>query len=328
MRRREFITLLGGVAASWPFAAHAQQAAMPVIGWLGSGSQSEFRRQVAAFLRGVAETGFVEGKTVAIEYRWAEGQYDRLPALAGDLVRQSVAVILSSGGIRPALAAKSATSSIPIVFLSGGGDPVAAGLVASFNQPGGNLTGVNFLANNIVTKQLSLLHELVPEAKKFGVLVNPDSLGDFTVRDLRAAVERLGLQLVVLTATNEREIDEVFAGLRDKPDALIIQTEPFIGGGGRLQQIAALTAREAIPAIYTSRQFTSAGGLISYGADNRDAYRQAGIYVGRILKGAKPADLPVLQPTKFDLVINLKTAKALGLAVPPSLLAIADEVIE
>jgi putative tryptophan/tyrosine transport system substrate-binding protein len=328
MRRREFITLLGGVAASWPFAAHAQQAAMPVIGWLGSGSQSEFRRQVAAFLGGVAETGFVQGKTVAIEYRWAEGQYDRLPALAGDLVRQSVAVILSSGGIRPALAAKSATSSIPIVFLSGGGDPVAAGLVASFNQPGGNLTGVNFLANNIVTKQLSLLHELVPEAKKFGVLVNPDSLGDFTVRDLRAAVERLGLQLVVLTATNEREIDEVFAGLRDKPDALIIQTEPFIGGGGRLQQIAALTAREAIPAIYTSRQFTSAGGLISYGADNRDAYRQAGIYVGRILKGAKPADLPVLQPTKFDLVINLKTAKALGLAVPPSLLAIADEVIE
>ena len=326
MKRREFITLLGGAAAAWPVVARAQQAAMPVIGWLGSGSQSEFRRQVAAFLRGVAETGFVEGKTVAIEYRWAEGQYDRLPTLAGDLVRQSVAVILSSGGIRPALAAKSATSSIPIVFLSGGGDPVAAGLVASFNQPGGNLTGVNFLANNIVTKQLSLLHELVPEAKKFGVLVNPDSVGDFTVRDLSAAVERLGLQLVVLTATSEREIDEVFASLSDKPDALIIQTEPFISG--RLQQIAALTAREAIPAIYTSRQFTSAGGLISYGADNRDAYRQAGIYVGRILKGAKPADLPVQQPTKFELVFNLKTAKALGLAVPPSLLAIADEVIE
>ena len=326
MNRREFISLLGGAAAAWPVVARAQQAAMPVIGWLGSGSQSEFRRQVAAFLRGVAETGFVEGKTVAIEYRWAEGQYDRLPALAGDLVRQSVAVILSSGGIRPALAAKSATSSIPIVFLSGGGDPVAAGLVASFNQPGGNLTGVNFLANNIVTKQLSLLHELVPEAKKFGVLVNPDSVGDFTVRDLSAAVERLGLQLVVLTATSEREIDEVFASLSDKPDALIIQPEPFISG--RLQQIAALTAREAIPAIYTSRQFTSAGGLISYGADNRDAYRQAGIYVGRILKGAKPADLPVQQPTKFELVFNLKAAKALGLIIPPSLLATADEVIE
>src|SRR5262245_10476201 len=231
MRRREFIMLLGGAAAAWPVVTGAQQPAMPVIGWLGSGSQGEFRRQVAAFLGGVAETGFVEGKTVAIEYRWAEGQYDRLPALADDLVRQSVAVIVSSGGIRPALAAKSATSSIPIVFLSGGGDPVAAGLVASFNQPGGNLTGVNFLANNIVTKHLSLLHELVPAAKKIAVLVNPDSVGDFTVRDLRAAVERLGLlQLVVLTATNEREIDEAFASLSDKPDALIIQTEPFISG--------------------------------------------------------------------------------------------------
>jgi putative tryptophan/tyrosine transport system substrate-binding protein len=325
VRRREFITGLAG-AAAWPLAAGAQQPAMPVIGWLGSGSQGDFRGQVAGFLAGVAETGFIEGKTVAMEYRWADGQYDRLSALAGDLVRQSVAVILSSGGIRPALAAKSATSSIPIVFLTGGGDPVAAGLVASFNQPGGNVTGVNFLANNIVTKQLSLLHELVPAAKKFAVLVNPDSVGDFTVRDLTAAVERLGLQLVVLTATNEREIDKVFAGLNDKPDALIIQTEPFISG--RLPQIAALTAREAIPAIYTSRQFTSAGGLISYGADNRDAYRQAGIYVGRILKGAKPADLPVQQPTKFELVFNLNAAKALGLIIPPSLLALADEVIE
>jgi putative ABC transport system substrate-binding protein len=326
MRRREFITFVGSAATAWPVWALAQQMT-PAIGWLGSGSRDTFGRQVAAFHEGIAETGFVEGRTVTLEYRWAEGQYDRLTALAVELVRRQVAVILSSGGIRPALAAKSSTSNIPIVFLIGGGDPVAAGLVASFSHPGGNITGVNFLANNVVTKQLSLLHELVPTAKTIAALINPESVGDFIVSDLEAAVHHLNLQLLVRTATNDREIEHAFPRFKEeKADALIVQTEPFISG--RLAQIAALAANYGLPAIYTSRPFTLAGGLISYGADNRSAYRQAGVYVGRILKGAKPADLPVLQPTKFELIINLKTAKSLGLSVPDKLLAIADEVIE
>jgi ABC-type uncharacterized transport system substrate-binding protein len=326
MIRREFITLLGGAAAAWPFAAGAQQSA--VIGWLGSGSPDGFASQVAAFRKGLDETGFVEGKTVTIEYRWAEGQYDRLPPLAEELVRRPVAVILASGGIRPTLAAKTATPTIPIVFLSGGGDPVAAGLVASFHRPGGNVTGVNFLANDLLTKQLSLLRELVPAAKVFAVLLNPNSnVADSSVRDLQVAVRSLELQLLVLRAGAERDIDQAFASFGQQPaDALLVQTEPFLSG--QLGQIAQLAARYAIPTIYTSRQFITAGGLISYGASNRDAYRQGGVYVGRILKGERPADLPVVQPTVFELTINLKAAKSLGLEVPPTLLARADEVIE
>jgi len=326
IRRREFITLLSGAAAGWPLAAGAQQSA--VIGWLGSGSPDGFASQVAAFGKGLDETGFIEGKTVTIEYRWAEGQYDRLPPLAEELVRRPVAVILASGGIRPTLAAKTATSTIPIVFLSGGGDPVAAGLVASFHRPGGNVTGVNFLANDLLTKQLSLLRELVPEAKVFAVLLNPNSnVADSSVRDLQVAVRSLDLQLLVLRAGAERDIDHAFASFGQHPaDALLVQTEPFLSG--QLGQIAQLAVRYAIPTIYTSRQFITAGGLISYGASNRDAYRQGGVYVGRILKGEKPADLPVVQPTVFELTINLKAAKSLGLEVPPTLLARADEVIE
>ena len=323
--RREFITLLSG-AAGWPLAAGAQQPV--VIGWLGSGSPDGFASQVAAFGKGLDETGFVEGKTVTIEYRWAEGQYDRLPALAEELVRRPVAVILASGGIRPTLAAWAATSTIPIVFLNGGGDPVASGLVASFHRPGGNVTGVNFLANDLLTKQLSLMRELVPKGKVFAILLNPNNnVADSTVRDLQVAVRSLELHLLVLTAVTDRDIDYAFSSFGQRPaDALLVQTEPFLSG--RLDQIAQLAARYGIPTIYTSRQFIAAGGLISYGASNRDAYRQAGVYVGRILKGESPAVLPVVQPTVFELTINVKAAKSLGLEVPPTLLARADEVIE
>jgi putative tryptophan/tyrosine transport system substrate-binding protein len=327
MRRRELITFLGG-AVTWPLAARAQHTAMSVIGWLGSGSPDAFASQVAAFRKGVNETGFVEGQNVAIEYRWAEGDYDRLPELAAGLVHHPVAVILTSGGIRPALAAKTATSTIPIVFLNGGSDPVAAGLVASFNRPGGNVTGVNFLAGELVTKQLALLHELVPAASMIAMLVNPNlRTANPTMRDLETAARSLGLQLRVLTASTERGIDEVFASIGQQPvDALLVQTEPFLSG--QRDQIAALATRHAIPTISSTQAFAAAGGLISYGASATDAYRQAGVYVGRILKGEKPADLPVMQPTKFDLVINIKTAKALGLQIPDKLLALADEVIE
>jgi putative tryptophan/tyrosine transport system substrate-binding protein len=326
--RREFIGLAGGAAAGWPTTIHAQQPTIPTIGWLGSGSPSAFISQLAAFRGGLNETGSVDGKTVAIEYRWAEGQYDRLPALAADLVGHRVAVILVSGGTRPTLAAKTATSTIPIVFLNGGSDPVAAGLVASFSRPGGNVTGVNFLANELVTKQVSLLRELLPGAKVFAILVNPGSASTPSVMsEAQAAVHSIGLQFLVLTAGAERDIDRVFASFRQQPaDALLVQTEPFLAG--QLGQIASLAAHYAIPTIHSSRQFIAAGGLISYGASPSDAYHQAGIYVGRILKGEKPADLPIVQPTKFELVINLTTAKALGLNVPSGVLAIADEVIE
>jgi putative ABC transport system substrate-binding protein len=328
MTRRQFITLLGGTAAGWPLVVRAQRPAIPAVGWLGSGLPDGFASQVAAFRDGLKETGFVEGKTVTIEFRWAGGQYDRLPALAEDLVRRPVAVILTSGGIPPTLAAKAGTSTIPIVFLSGGGDVVTAGLVASFNRPGGNVTGVSFLANDLATKQLSLLLELVPTAKVFGALVNPgNAVAESMIGDLQTALRSRGLQLLVMTATAERDIDQVFAGFaQQRPDALLVQTEPFLGS--RLGQIAALAAHNSVPTIYSSRQFIAAGGLIAYGASNRDAYRQAGVYVGRILKGERPADLPILQPTRFELIINLKAAKSLSLDVPPTLLALADEVIE
>jgi len=327
MKRRELIIALGaGVAL--PLAARAQQTAVLMIGWLGSGSPDAFASQVAAFRKGVNEAGFVEGQNVAIEYRWAEGDYDRLPELAAGLVRHPVAVILTSGGTRPTLAAKTATSTIPIVFLNGGSDPVAAGLIASFNRPGGNVTGVNFLAGELVTKQLGLLHELMPAASMIAMLVNPNSpAANPEMRDLERAARSLGLQHRVLTASTERGIDEVFASFGQQPvDALLVQTEPFLSG--QRDQIAALAARHAIPTISSIQAFAAAGGLISYGASSTDAYRQAGVYVGRILKGEKPADLPVIQPTKFDLVINIKTAKALGLQIPEKLLALADEVIE
>jgi putative ABC transport system substrate-binding protein len=329
MNRRDFVTLLGG-AATWPVRARAQGSKpVPVVGWLGSGSPDAFASQVAAFRKGLGEASFAEGQSVTIEYRWAEGEYDRLPALAVSLVRRPVAVILASGGILPTLAAKTATSTIPIVFLHGGTDPVAAGLIASFNRPGGNVTGVNFLAGELVTKQLSLVREVLPAATMIAMLMNPNSrpIADPTAGDLQMAARSLGLQLRVLTASTEHSINEVFASFGQQPvDALLVQTEPFLGI--RRGQIAALATRYVIPTISSLEGFAAAGGLITYGASATDAYRQAGVYVGRILKGEKPGDLPILQPTKFKLVINLKTAKTLGLTVPDRLLALADEVIE
>jgi putative ABC transport system substrate-binding protein len=325
--------LLGG-AAAWPLAARAQQAKLPVIGWLGSGSPDAeiFARDVVIFRSGLSELGFVEGENVSIEYRWAEGHYDRLPRLAADLVGHPVAAMMASGGTLPARAAKAATSTLPIVFVTGA-DPVTAGLVASLNRPGGNVTGTSFLTDEVGTKQLGLLRALVPSATRIALLVNPNLLEnpnnpvpDIVVKDVQAAVQALGLQLRVLRASNEHEIDEVFANFaQERPDALLVQTEPFFSN--RNSQIASLAARSGIPAI-SGITFAAAGGLLGYGASGADAYRQAGLYMGRILKGAKPADLPVVQSAKFKLVINLRIAKALGLMVPPTLLAIADEVIE
>jgi putative ABC transport system substrate-binding protein len=324
LRRREFIAFLGG-AVAWPLAARAQQP-MPVIGFLSAGSAQGYAEAAAAFRQGLEEVGYREGQNVAIEYRWADGQYDRLPALAADLVLRQVAVTAASGGTVSVLAAKAATKTIPIVFVTGS-DPVAAGLVASLNRPGGNVTGVNFFATEAGTKQLGLLRELVPAARKIALLVNPKiPLSDTLVKDVQTAVQSLGLQLLVLHASTERDIDDIFTGLsQQRPDVLLVQTEPFLGN--HKGQIASLALRQAIPAIAGSA-FAAAGGLISYGASGSDAYHQAGLYVGRILKGENPADLPVMQSTKFELVINLKTAKALGITVPPNLLAIADEVIE
>jgi putative ABC transport system substrate-binding protein len=324
VKRRDFIRLLGGAAAAWPLATRAQQAVMPVVGFLGGGSSNAFAAAVAGFRRGLNEIGIVEGKTAAIEYRWAEGRYDRLPALADELVRWPVATILASGGELPTRAAMAATSTIPIVFTYVG-DPVAAGLVASLNRPGGNVTGVNFFAAEAVTKQLGLLREVVPAATIIAVLVNPAT--DVVSKELQAGAQSAGMQLRVLGVSAQHEIDETFASFaQHRPDALLIQAEPFIVG--QYSQIASLAMRHMIPTISASRGFATAGGLMSYGASAPDAYRQAGIYVGRILQGKKPADLPVVQSTRFELVINVKTAKALGIAPPPTLLALADEVIE
>jgi putative tryptophan/tyrosine transport system substrate-binding protein len=326
MNRRAFITLLAG-AAAWPLAAHAQQPAMPVIGWLGTGWPDTSTSQIAAFRNGLSEAGFVEGKNVAIEQRWEEGRYDRLSALAADLVRRSVTVILASGGPRPTRAAKSATSTIPIVFWAAT-DPVATGLVASLNRPGGNVTGAYSLSSELGAKQLGLLRELVPAASIIDLLVNPNTPGAGAVsKDAQIAGHALGLQLRVLNAGSERDLDEVFASLaQQRPDALLVQADAFLLRQD--VQILSAAARHAIPTMSGTRDFAAAGGLMSYGASTGDAVHQAGLYVGRILKGEKPADLPVVQSTKFELVINLKTAKAFGLAVPPNLLAIADEVIE
>jgi len=326
MRRREFVGLLGG-ALAWPFAARAQQPTLPVIGYLSSTSHGPYAPFVAAFQQGLKETGFVAGQNVTIEYRWAEGQFDRLTELAADLVRRQVAIIAVGGGGVTALAAKDATSTIPIVFAFGS-DPVKLGLVASLNRPGGNITGVSYLAVALGPKRLELLHEMMPKADAIGFLINPGSPNTaFDLRDVEAAARTLGQQLVIVKASNDLEIGTAFETLKQqRADALVIQADPFLFS--RRSHLAALALRGKMPTIYFERDFAAAGGLLSYGTDFVDANRQAGIYAGRILKGAKPADMPVLQPTRFELVINLKTAQALGLTVPPSLLARADEVIE
>ncbi len=327
MRRRELILLLGGAAITWPLAGRAQQKAMPVIGLLGSASASAYAPFVAAFHQGLAENGYVEGQNVTIEYRWAEGSYDRLPALAADLVGRKVDLIVASGGNVSAFAAKNATSTIPIVFASGG-DPVGEGLVASLARPGGNVTGVTFMIAELTPKRLELLSELVPHARVIALLTNPNSPGtERMIQDVQEAARVKGVQLAILKAGTESEIDAAFAALVQlHAGAILVGADPFFFG--RRAQLVALASRHAVPAIYQGREFAGAGGLISYGASLTSVYRQIGGYTGKILKGAKPADLPVEQPTRFELVINLKTAKALGLTVPQALLARADEVIE
>jgi putative ABC transport system substrate-binding protein len=327
MRRRDLITLLGG-AAAWPLAARAQQPAMPVIGFLNTQSPDVFSYLVTGFRQGLRETGYVEGGNLTIEYRWAENQYDRLPALAADLVRSQVSVIAATGGSVSPLAARAATGTIPIVFLAGDLDAVQAGLVASIKRPGGNVTGVIPLISVLGPKRLELLHEMVPKAAVIGMLVNPDFPdADIQSRDLQEAALNLGLQHHILSASSEPELDIAFAMFRARQiDALLIGNDAFFNR--QRSQLVALAMRYGIAAIYPLREFAEAGGLMSYGPSLVDAYRQAGIYTGRILKGDRPADLPVMQSSRFELVINLKTAKALGLDVPWFLQQRADEVIE
>jgi putative ABC transport system substrate-binding protein len=326
MNRRHFIGLLGGASAAYPLAARAQQAGVPVVGYLGGSSPVRDEYQLRSLREGLSGAGYIDGQNVTFEFRWAEGQNDRLPALAVDLARRQVAVI-ALGGLPPALAAKAATTTIPIVFQLGV-DPVAAGLIAGLARPGGNLTGVSNLNAELAPKRLELLRELVPTAKVFGLLVNPTNPGaERIVKDVRPAADTLGIQLHVLHASAERDFDAVFASLgRLGAGGLLVATDGFlIRSGG---QLGALSLRHAMPTIFQTPEFATAGGLMSYGGNLRDAYRQVGVYVGRILKGEKPADLPVQQSTKAELIINLKTAKTLGLTVPLPLLGRADEVIE
>ena len=326
IRRREFITALGGAAAVWPLAARAQQAAMPVIGYLNNASPESDVPRLTGLRRGLNQTGYVEGRNLVIEYRWAGNQADRLPALAADLVKLRVAVIVSAGLVAT-LAAKAATTSIPILF-GVGNDPVQLGLVASLNRPGGNLTGFNAFVSELGAKALALLHELVPSAATIGFLENPNNpVNEFTTRDVLAAAPAIGLKVQVLKAGTDRELDAAFVSLvQARTGALLVVGDAFFNN--RIEQIVALAARHAIPTMYLFRDFAVAGGLISYGTSLIEVYRQVGLYAGRILKGEKPADLPVIQTTKIELIINLKTAKTLGLEVPAKLLAIADEVIE
>jgi putative tryptophan/tyrosine transport system substrate-binding protein len=326
MRRRELITLLGG-AAAWPLAARAEQPAMPVVGFMSARSSEDSARVASAFRQGLADAGFIEGQTVKIEYRWANGNYDKLPALAADLVNRKVAVLVGVGGDVSALVAKKATASIPVVF-GMGSDPVKAGLVASFNRPGGNATGFTLWTNEMESKRLGLLRELVPAVQLIGILVNPKFPSSVQqLSDLDLAAKGVGQQLFVARANNDAELDAALTSLaQQRVGAVLVTAAPFFDT--RPERIVSFAAQNRLPTIYQFRDYAVAGGLISYGPDIVESYREAGVYVGRILKGEKPADLPVLQPTKFEFVINLKTAKALGLTVPPTLLAEAGEVIE
>ena len=327
MRRREFIRLISGTAVAWPLAAHAQQPAMPVVGLVNGGSADAAVRFVAAFRKGLNETGYVEGQNVTVDYHWLEGRYDSVPALMADLVRRQVAVI-ATPITATALAAKAATATIPIVF-GAGEDPVQLGLVASLARPGGNATGINIFVQEVVAKRLRLLHDLLPKAARVAVLVNPANASsvEATLRGVQEAAPLIGLQTQILNATTIGEIDAAFVMLaQEHPDALFVAPDTFFTS--RRVQFATLTARDRIPASYAVRELVAAGGLMSYGTDVADMFRQVGVYAGRILKGAKPADLPVLQLSKFEFVINLQTARALGIEVPPAALSIADEVIE
>ena len=325
--RRKFLVMLGGAAAAWPLALRAQQAAMPVIGFLSGRSPGESESVEAAFRQGLKESGYAEGQNVHIAFRWAEGRYDRLPALLASLVDIRVAVIAAAGGQAVPLAAKAATSTIPIVFVSGE-DPVKLGLVASLNRPGGSATGVSMFLSEMEAKRLALLHELVPTGTITGVIVNPSSPSiDTQLREINSAARALGRQIQIVNATNERELDAAFVSLaQSKVGALLIASNAYFTS--RRDQIVALAAQRAIPAIYDQREFPMAGGLVSYGTNLSDSYRLMGVYTGKVLKGEKPTDLPVQQSTKFELVINLKTAKALGLDIPATVLARADEVID
>jgi putative ABC transport system substrate-binding protein len=327
MKRRQFVSLLGSGALTWPLTARGQQPALPLIGFLHPASPEAAARQLAAFRQGLKETGYVEGQNVVIEYRWAEGHNERLPALAADLVRREVAVIAATGGSTSALAAKAATSTIPIVF-NAGTDPVKSGLVASFNRPGGNATGVINLDSPLVAKQLGLLQKLVPDAALIAVLINPDNAGaEYATREVQEAARSTGQQLLVLRARAEGEFDVAFATMaQQKAEALLVESDPFFLS--QRNRLAALATQHRIPTIYSYREYAVTGGLMSYGDSLPEQYRQVGVYTGRILKGTKPTELPIMQSAKFEFVINLKTAKALGLTIPPSLLATADEVIE
>jgi putative tryptophan/tyrosine transport system substrate-binding protein len=327
MRRREFIALLGGAAAPWPITARAQQPRMPVVGFLHSLSPESVSNRVAAFRKGLSEAGYVEGRNVAIEYRWGQDDNARLPELAAELVRRGVTVIATPGSLPATLAAKAATTTIPIVFETAS-DPVQAGLVLSLNRPGGNVTGIASMNVELGAKRLGLLHELLPRAARFAVLVNPNEThAEIVIRDTRAAAATIGRQIEAFFASTNREIDTAFASLVQKRcDAVLVSPHPIFTN--RRAQLVTLAAHHRMPAIYSAREYAEIGGLMTYGTSLTEAYRQTGIYTGRVLKGEKPADLPVMQPTKFEFVINLQTAKLHGIEVPPGLLAIADEVIE